>query len=238
MFQLHIANKNYSSWSLRAWILMKQLNIPFNENLHPFCGVATKQEFQHFSPSATVPCLVDEDIKVWDSLAIAEYLAESAPEVWPKDKAARAFARSAAAEMHSSFFHLRNQCSMSCGVRIELRAIDAGLKTDLERLEVLWQQGFDAFGGPFLAGNQFSAVDAFFCPVAFRVQTYGLCLGDRAMQYIKHLLALPSMLQWYEQALQETMRDADHDTSVLSFGKLLDDFRETDELGRSIDEIL
>lgn len=134
MFELHIANKNYSSWSLRAWVLMKQLAIPFDEKQHLFLGKATKEEFHKFSPSSTVPCLVDGNITIWDSLAIAEYLGESSP-VWPKDKNARAFGRSAAAEMHASFRHLREQCPMSCGIRVKMESVDEPLKADLNRMD-------------------------------------------------------------------------------------------------------
>ncbi|GAB7204948.1 hypothetical protein OS31_19000 [Dickeya oryzae] len=164
MYQLHIANKNYSSWSLRPWILLKTLDIPFEEILTPFAPAPVQTAFKTFSPTGKVPCLVDDGITVWDSLSITEYLAEDVPAVWPQDKAARAWARSAAAEMHSGFNALRNQCSMSCGVRVELHAITPELQRDIDRLNQLWQEGIARFGGPFLAGAQFSAVDAFFRP--------------------------------------------------------------------------
>lgn len=224
MFELHIANKNYSSWSLRAWILMKQLDIPFHEKQHFFQGMATKEEFHKFSPSSTVPCLVDGNITVWDSLAIAEYLGESYV-VWPKDKKARAFARSAAAEMHASFRNLRNQCPMSCGVRVKMRVIDDLLKADLCRLDELWQQGISNFGGPFLVGATFSAADAFFCPIAFRIQTYGLTMTDIAMKYTHRLLALPFMQHWYAEALIEKSRDQSDDHATLARGTLIADYR-------------
>lgn len=224
MFELHIANKNYSSWSLRAWILMKQLDIPFIEKQHTFLGKDTKTAFQKFSPSATVPCLVDGDITVWDSLAIVEYLAESFP-VWPNDKKARAFGRSAVAEMHSSFKQLRTQCPMSCGIRVELGITDMLLNADLERIGEIWKKGLTSFGGPYLLGQTFSAADAFFCPVAFRLQTFGLQLEPTSMQYVDRLLQMPHMQQWYQEALKETSRDEMDDLAALAHGKLLIDYR-------------
>ena len=135
--------------------------------------------YRPFSPSGRVPCLVDEGWAVWDSLAIVEYLAERHHGVWPVEAKARAWARSAAAEMHSSFTALRNLCPMSCGLRVEPFAMPDALKHDLFRLDDLWNDGLTRFGGPFLAGDHFTAVDAFFAPVAFRAQSYGLSLRAR-----------------------------------------------------------
>jgi glutathione S-transferase len=225
MYRLFIANKNYSSWSLRPWLLLRELGIPFEERVHRFVPGPSQPGFLDFSPSGKVPCLHDGTTVVWDSLAIAEYLAESHPGVWPADKVARAFARSAAAEMHSGFAALRARASMSCGVRIELTQIGEPLRADLRRLEALWGEGFARFGGPFLAGARFSAVDAFFAPVAFRVQTYALPLGAAAMAYVALLLALPGMREWYAQALAETFRDEPHEAEILGAGRLLADLR-------------
>jgi len=172
-----------------------------------------------------VPCLHDGDTVVWDSLAIAEYLAERHPPVWPGDAKARAWARCAAAEMHSGFTALRQQCSMHCGFRIRLNEISASLQSDLARLEELWREGLQRFGGPFLAGAQFTAVDAFFAPVAFRVQTYALPLGAAAAAYVERLLALEPMRQWQAAALLEPWRDAAHDEEARAAGTLLADHR-------------
>src|ERR1700681_4153594 len=120
MYDLYIANKNYSSWSVRAWVLMRELKIAFREHLVPFGDEPSWQTYRKISPSGRVPCLIDGDIVVWDSLAIAEYLAERHDAVWPHHAGARAWARSAAAEMHSGFSELRNRCSMTCGHRIRL----------------------------------------------------------------------------------------------------------------------
>lgn len=225
MPELFIANKNYSSWSLRPWVLMRELGLPFTERLVPFSGKDTPELFRAFSPTGKVPCLVDGDAVVWDSLSIVEYLAESAPQVWPADRLARAWARSAAAEMHSGFSALRNICGMNCGVRVKLANQSPQLAADIARLDELWKQGLVRFGGPFLAGASFTAVDAFFAPVAFRVQTYGLVLSPESRQYADSLLALPSMREWYEAALKETWRDEEHEQETKAAGTCLEDLR-------------
>jgi glutathione S-transferase len=227
MRELYIANKNYSSWSLRPWVLMHQLNIPFIEQLVPFSQQGNFEKFRTFSPSGKVPCLVQKDIVVWDSLAIAEYLYESHPAVWPKDSKARAFARCAAAEMHSGFSSLRNICGMSCGHRVKLHRIPAELQQDIDRLSELFEQGISQFGGPFLAGKAFSAADAFFAPVAFRMQSYGLPFSKVATSYLQHLLALPAMQDWYKQALAEPWVDQAHDDEIAAAGQIIADQRQT-----------
>jgi len=224
MYTLHIGNKNYSSWSLRPWILMRELGLPFDEKITPF-HVPGFPAFSTFSPSAKVPCLHDDGTVVWDSLAIAEYLAEKHPGVWPRDAKARAWARCAAAEMHSGFQDLRNTCGMNVGLRIELPAIAPGLQANLDRIAALWTEGLQRFGGPFLAGPAFTAVDAFFCPVAFRVQTYGLKLPKPALDYVQRLLALEGMKDWYAAGLQEPWRDGPHEDDVRRSGKVLEDLR-------------
>lgn len=226
MYDLYIGNKNYSSWSLRPWVLMRTLEIPFIEHLLRFGDAAVWESYRRMSPAGKVPCLVDGSTVVWDSLAIAEYLAERHAGVWPAAAGARAFARSAAAEMHSGFAELRRRCSMSCGVRIELRETPAALMQDLTRLEALWDEGLSRFGGPYLAGAAFSAADAFFAPVAFRIQTYGLTLSSAAARaYAAHLLGLGSMRAWYADALQERFRDEPHELEILELGRLIEDLR-------------
>lgn len=229
MFDLYIANKNYSSWSLRPWVLMKALEIPFNEHLMPFEGGIGESyaTFTRFSPSGLVPCLVDveSEVAVWDSLAIVEYLAETHANVWPQEKAARAWARCASAEMHSGFGALRDECSMNCGVRVTLNIFSAELKNNLARLDTLWQEGLERFGGPFLAGEQFTAVDAFYAPVAFRVQTFNLPLSEASLAYVQRLLALPAMKAWYQAALVETWREPMHEQETLKNAALLADYR-------------
>lgn len=225
MLQLHITNKNYSSWSLRPWLLMQALGIPFQEVLHPFPASGARDLFRQFSPNGKVPCLLDGDIRVWDSLAITEYLAEQYPSVWPSDGKARAWARCAVAEMHSGFQTLRTVCGMNCGVRVKMTAVTPALSQDVARINELWRHGLDTFGGPFLAGSQFTAVDAFFAPVVFRVQTYQLAMDAQAQAYAEHLLSLPALQRWYNEALQEAWREPAHEQDVLDAGEILADLR-------------
>jgi glutathione S-transferase len=225
MYTLHIADKNYSSWSLRPWVLMRELNIPFTESQIPFHQAAEWAAFRRIAPNGKVPCLVDGDITVWESLAIVEYLAERHPGVWSEASAARAWSRSAAAEMHAGFAELRNRCSMSCGVRVKLHTQTAGLDADLKRLQALWNDGLQHFGGPFLGGAAFGAVDAFFAPVAYRIQTYGLTVDRVSQQYVTRLLNLHSMREWYEDALREPWRDEPHEVEIAQFGVTTQDLR-------------
>lgn len=222
MLELYIANKNYSSWSLRPWVLMRELGIPFVEHLAPFEGPRSPS-FRRFSPSGKVPALHDGPIVVWDSLAITEHLAERHPGVWPTDPAARAWARSATAEMHSGFTTLRQRCTMNCGLRVRPNDVPDALREDLSRIGDLWNDGLARFGGPFLAGSAFGAVDAFFAPVAFRIQTYGLELDPVSLAYASRLRALPSMRAWYDAGLAETWRDESHDREIE--GTIVEDLR-------------
>lgn len=225
MYTLYIANKNYSSWSLRPWILLKELAIPFEERLHRFEPGGAWASFRAFSPTGKVPTLHDAKTIVWDSLAITEYLHEHHRGVWSADSGARAWSRSASAEMHSAFATLRQQCSFNLGLRVRLREISEPLQKDISRIDELWSEGLKRFGGPYLAGSQFTAVDAFYAPIHFRIQTYGLRLGAEASAYSQRLLALPSMRAWYEGGLAETFRDPDHDEVILKFGDIVQDLR-------------
>ena len=223
-YTLFIANKNYSSWSLRPWLLMTELAIPFTEKLMPF-EQSNHANFKTFSPNAKVPCLHDANTVVWDSLAIMEYLAEQYPSVWPSAKIARAWARSASAEMHSGFAALRNHCSMNCGLRLRLHSMPESLLSDIKRIDELWSEGLTRFGGPFLAGAEFSGVDAYYAPVAFRIQTYNLQLSKATSAYCQRILALTGMQQWYASALCEPWRETSHEQEVLSEAELLHDYR-------------
>ena len=221
---LYIANKNYSSWSLRPWLLMTELGIDFTETLIPF-EESNYETFKAFAPNAKVPCLHDGDTVVWDSLSIIEYLAERHAGVWPENSKARAWARSASAEMHAGFNALRNHCSMNCGLRLRLHKLPDSLTGDLRRLEELWNDGLSRFGGPFLAGAVFTAADAFYAPVAFRIQTYDLTLSNTSRAYAERLLGLAGMQAWYGAALLEPWRETGHEQEVLSHAELLQDFR-------------
>jgi glutathione S-transferase len=202
-------------------VLLRELDIPFRERPVVF----GTDSFREFSPTGKVPCLVDGRTTVWDSLAITEYLGERHANVWPAEAAARAWARSAAAEMHSGFFALREVCTMNCGIRVSLRNVSAALQLDLSRIEELWADGFGRFGGPFLTGARFCAVDAFYAPVAFRIQTYEPPLSPAARRYAAQLLALPAMEAWYGAALAETTRDEPHEAEARAVGDWTADFR-------------
>ncbi|MEY2657950.1 MAG: hypothetical protein RLZZ395_1692 [Pseudomonadota bacterium] len=210
--KLYIGNKNYSSWSMRPWVLMRQAGIDFEEVMVRFdsfeAGSNFKTTMQAVTPVGKVPVLVDGDVAVWDTLAMAEYLAERFADLqlWPAAVADRARARSICAEMHSGFGALRSKCPMN----IEARLPEVGqqvmqhsdVQADLQRLSAMWGELIDHHGGPMLFGR-FTIADAFFAPVAMRVNTYGLCLPPKAAQYVQRLSALRSVQQWVEEALQE-----------------------------------
>jgi glutathione S-transferase len=203
MYTLYIGNKNYSTWSLRAWVLMKTLGIAFLEKQFALYKPETPARLRQVSPSSRVPCLHDGDVVVWDSLAIAEYLAERHEGVWPGDAVARAWARSAAAEMHSGFARLRDEFGMNVKLR-SAKSPSPAVAAEIARIVELWREGRERFGhgGDFLCGA-FTAVDAFWCPVAFRFQTYGAALDGAAAAYCHGLLALPAMREWAAAAADE-----------------------------------
>lgn len=225
MYTLYIGNKNYSSWSLRPWLLLTELSIAFDERLVPFDDGGSWDKFRDFSPTGLVPCLHDGDIVVWESLAIVEYVADQHVEVWPQDKTARAWARSATAEMHAGFSALRNECPMTVAQRIRLHQQSDDLAQDLKRLDELWREGLQQFGGPFLAGTDFCAADAFFAPVAFRLQTYNLALSADANAYTQRLLALAGMQAWTAAAINEPYREPSHEQEIAALGECLSDLR-------------
>ena len=225
MYTLYIANKNYSSWSLRPWILMQVLGISFHERLEPFDGPEHRAGFKSFSPTGKVPCLIDGERQIWDSLSITEYLAERHPMVWPTNDDARAWARSAAAEMHSSFQALRSLCPMNVGVRINADFASQVLQKDIARINEIWSQGLQKFGGPFLAGGAFSAVDAFYSAVVFRWQTYEFALSQSAEAYARTVLALPAMQAWQRSALSEKWREESHEADTRAAGRITSDLR-------------
>ncbi len=210
--QLVIGNKNYSSWSMRPWVLMRELGLPFVEKALRFDfnpGSAYRREVAMLSPSGLVPVLLDGELAVYDSLAIAEYLHESftAAGVWPADTAVRARARSLAAEMHSGFGALRNHCPMNIEAALpevgaRVWAEQAGVRADVARIEAAWQQALQASGGPFLFGA-FGAADAMFAPVCMRFITYGLPLADAAADYVRRVAASAGVRAWIDGALAE-----------------------------------
>lgn len=199
MYQLYVS-KPTSSWSLRPWILLKELGISFEEKQVDYLDDLQEQraQFLTFSPNSKIPVLHHNGEIIWDSLAIIEYIAEEYPQVWAEDKVARAWSRSSCAEMHSSFTELREVCSFDPLASKRLSSIPAAVEQELKRINQLWEEGLNRFGGPFLAGTRFTAVDAFFVPVAGRVRTYGLerCLSEQASEYQHRLLSLKHYQEW------------------------------------------
>ena len=205
MYKLYIANKNYSSWSLRGWLCMKLSGAPFEEANVQLGNGGYNAAYLPFSPHGLVPCLHDGDVVVWESLAIAEYLAERHPGMWPVDAKARAFGRSMCAEMHAGFRDLRNDMTMCIRERIDVRPWSSALTRDIERVLALWSEARRRFGagGNYLFGA-FTIADAFFAPVAFRFRTYLAEPGGEAGAYWRHLLAHPLVREWEQAALAET----------------------------------
>jgi glutathione S-transferase len=206
VYTLYIGNKNYSSWSLRAWALMRALEIPFEERRILLYRPDSADHLREISPSGKVPCLHDGEVVVWDTLAIGEYLAERHPRVWPRDASARSWARSAAAEMHSGFAPLREEMGMNVTLRTK-KTPSPAVAANIERIQALWTQGRERFGagGDFLCGS-FGAVDAFWCPVAFRFQSYGVAPAGVAGAYLRALLEHPAMRAWATDAEHEPER--------------------------------
>lgn len=223
-YVLITANRNYSSWSLRPWLLMKGLGIEFEDRVEPFASMSNYTAFRQFSPTGQVPVLQHQGRTIYDSMGITLYLADRHAGVWPEDPDARAWAQCAAAEMHSGFSALRNQCTMNVGVRVQPRPASGALAADLARIGELWTEGLSRFGGPFLAGGQFSAADAYFAPVAWRVRTYGLDVG-KGQSWADHIIAHPAMQQWEAEALAETWREEGHEEELRSCGDIIADYR-------------
>ena len=197
---LYIGNKNYSSWSFRPWIAMREIGIPFEEKLVPFDFEAGNPAFASFSPTNKVPVLKHGEITVWESLAILEYLADLFPDtsLWPARPGIRAHARSVSAEMLGNFTALRSECPMN--MRREPSAIDisAAARRDIARVERIWRECLDAHGGPYLYGA-FSAADAMYAPVVNRLDIYQLAQDSRVRDYMAAIKALPAWQEW-EQA--------------------------------------
>jgi glutathione S-transferase len=213
VLKLYIGNKNYSSWSMRPWVLLKQAGIDFEEVMVRFDSFdaqsAFKQTINAVTPVGKVPALVDDPLVVWDSLAIAEYVAEQFPEknLWPADRAARAMARSVCADMHSGFAALRTACPMN--IEAHLPAVGQliwrdkpSVQADVQRLVAMWGSLLAAHGGPMLFGH-FSVADAFFAPVCTRLQTYALPVPPHIADYSRRVLALPGVTAWLDAARLE-----------------------------------
>ena len=225
-YTLITANRNYSSWSLRPWLLMKALGIAFEDRLEPFAKPDNYEDFRKFSPTGQVPLLIEGARLIPDSLGITLYLADRHDGVWPADEEARIFAQGAVAEMHGGFGHLRNDCTMNVGVRVTPKPMSEGLKRNVQRVREIFETGLERFGGPWLAGAEFSAVDAFFAPVAFRIRTYGLDVG-KGQAWVDHVLAHPAMLEWEAAALAEDWREEAHEAELAAAGVITADYRQT-----------
>jgi glutathione S-transferase len=213
MLKLYIGNKNYSSWSMRSWVLLKQAGIDFEEVMVRFdsfdSGSTFKQTIESVSPAGRVPVLVDDGLVVWDTLAIAEYLAEKFPDkqLWPRDTKARARARSVCAEMHSGFTGLRGNCPMN--VEASLPQIGAlvwrdrpAVRADVQRIVSMWTALLEEHKGPMLFG-EFSIADAYFAPVCMRLKNYALPVPGHITDYIRRVCALPGVTAWIDDALAE-----------------------------------
>jgi glutathione S-transferase len=196
---LVIGNKNYSSWSLRPWLAMKVLGIPFEEKRVPLYGPESKRELLRYSPAGKVPCLVDGELRVWDSLAILEYLAERHPGLWPAEATLRARARSVSAEMHSGFPNLRQHMSMNVRKRHPGKGRTPEVLAEIARIVEIWGEA----RGPFLFGP-FCAADAMYAPVVLRFRTYEVELPAACRAYADAVLALPALQEWMRDAGRET----------------------------------
>jgi len=224
-YTLITANRNYSSWSLRPWLLMRMLGIAFDDRIAPFTRPDNFEEFRHFSPTGQVPVLIDGDRTIWDSFGIALYLAERHDGVWPADEAARAWAICATAEMHGGFGALRNDCTMNVGVRVVPKPMSDALARNVARIGELWAEGLERFGGPWLAGDVFTVVDAFYAPVAYRVRTYDLDVGAAGRAWTDRIIALPAMREWEAQALAQAWREEGHEAELAACGAIVADHR-------------
>ena len=215
MLKLYIGNKNYSSWSMRPWVLMTQKGIAFEEVLVPFGnevgGVdeAFKRTIRAINPAGTVPVLVDGALVVWDTLAIAEYLAEQFPELhlWPREAAVRARARSVVAEMHGGFTALRSRCGMNIEAHLPeqgriLWRDDPGVRANVARISAMWAELLAEHGGPMLLGD-FSIADAYYAPVCMRLRTFDLPVSQVVQDYVARVAALPGVQAWIDGALAE-----------------------------------
>lgn len=202
---LIIGNKNYSSWSLRAWLFMKHVGAEFDEVVVPLDSPDTHEELARYGPSGRVPVLRHGDLTVWDSLAICEYVAELGGKGWPQSREARAAARSVSAEMHSGFTTLRTLWPMNARARNRRTAMTQGLEADIERIDEIWNECRRRFGrgGPWLFGAEYTIADAVYAPVVLRFNTYGARISETARWYMASVLEDAALQQWIAAAKQE-----------------------------------
>ncbi len=202
---LTIASKNYGSWSLRGWLLCKMANLDFNEKHVGTDDPSTRAELLLLSPSFLVPCLIHDDLKVWDTLAIAEYLHEIKPEagLFPADPALRAHCRSICGEMHSGFFNLRSALPMNLKAHFPGFKSWAGARADIERITAIWRECLEQYRGPYLFGSKPCVADAMYAPVCSRFLTYDVAVDPLSAQYRRTIMALPLMQEWIAAAKLE-----------------------------------
>ncbi|OQA34543.1 MAG: Glutathione S-transferase YfcF [Betaproteobacteria bacterium ADurb.Bin341] len=220
MFDLYIGNKNYSSWSLRPWLLMKHFGIPFVEHSVSLYRPGHTALLKSLSGNARVPCLHEDGFQIWESIAIMETLAERHPEIWPADARARARARSLSAEMHAGFAALRSAMPMNLKFELKGKSPALEVQQDIDRVIALWEETrcqFSGRQGPYLFGA-FSAADAMYAPVACRFHIYNVALPPVAGHYRDALLAHPAMIEWREAALKESEACARYDQLAEDYG--------------------
>jgi glutathione S-transferase len=214
--RLVIGNKNYSSWSMRPWVLMKAFRIPFEEIRICLGRPDTTARIAEYSLAGKLPVLLDEDTTAWDSLAICEYLAEqfSILSLWPEDVAARAHARSICAEMHSGFASLRFDMPMNIRAHVKDRKLSSGAQADIGRISEIWEDCFSRYGANAYLFGAFSVADAFFAPVVMRFMTYGVSLAPALQAYAERIVAHPAVAQWMREAALETETMPEHDARL------------------------
>lgn len=213
MLKIVVGNKKYSSWSLRGWLALKLTGAPYEEAIVPLDMPETAQNIRKYSPAGRVPALIDGKVTVWDSLAIAEYLAEKFPQagLWPKDSPLRARARSICTEMHSGFVNLRNDCSMKIIEEKPYRPLRAETQADVDRIVEIWTDCLKASGGPYLFGARPCLADAFYAPVVSRFRTYQIPVSGVAKAYCDAIWAWPALQEWVAGARAETLRAKFHE---------------------------
>lgn len=203
---LVIGNKNYCSWPLKPWLAMKQFGIEFNEVRIPICTPDSERQIRQYSPTGKRPVLIEEELVIWDSLAICEYLVERFPnrQWWPPDLKIRAVARSICAEMHSGFSHLRQQMPLNCRAKLPGKGMTPAVQKDIDRIAEIWRNCRQKFGGsgPMLFG-EFTIADAMFSSEVLRFNTYDVRLDSESQDYVEAVLALPSIRAWLEAAQSE-----------------------------------
>ena len=214
MLKLVIANKLYSSWSMRPWLVLRAFAIPFEEIVIPLRHPDSRARVLEYSPSGKVPALIDGDQTIWESLAIIETIAESFPgmAIWPKDRDARAHARAISNEMHGGFQTIRQMCPMNLGARYKAPEMTDQLKANVDRLAAIWSEARQKFGknGPYLYGG-FSAADAMYAPVVTRLDSYSIAVDPETRRYMDTILRHPDVAAWRNAALKEPWTIADYD---------------------------